>query len=235
VSIEVDARLSFCSKASVKRAKQIIQLLGEEGVDKSRVLIKVAATYEGIMAGKALEAEGITCNLTLVFSLIQAALCAENNITLISPFVGRILDWFKAKTGQTYDGTSDPGVLSVKKIYQYFKKFGYKTIVMGASFRNIGEIIALAGCDRLTIAPSLLDELKSNKDHLERQLEASSAASQYSGDKLATDEASFRYQLNEDAMATEKLAEGIRSFAADIIKLEDIIREKIDRKRKLEG
>jgi transaldolase len=282
VSIEVDARLSFDKEGTLHRARQIISLLEEMGVEKSRVLIKVASTYEGIMAAKVLEGEdGVHCNCTLIFSLIQAVLCAENGITLISPFVGRILDWFKAKTGQTYDGSTDPGVLSVKNIYQYFKKHNYSTIVMGryqltaltvfgaysllflfsslcllgcfsflldslfilsllfllfrfglgASFRNIGEIIALAGCDRLTIAPSLLEELQSNYDSFERQLEPSSAAAAFHGDKIATDEASFRYQLNEDAMATEKLAEGIRSFAADIIKLENIVKEKLKEKK----
>ncbi len=231
VSIEVDARLSFDTAATIRRAQNIIRLMEEQGVSRKRVLIKIAATYEGIMAGKALEKEGITCNLTLVFSLIQAVLCAENGITLISPFVGRILDWYKAKTGQSYEGHNDPGVLSVKKIYQYFKKFNHSTIVMGASFRNIGEILALAGCDRLTIAPSLLEELKSNKSEVERQLEPSSAAAAFDGHRLATDEPSFRYQLNEDAMATEKLSEGIRSFAADIITLENIIKEKLAKKK----
>lgn len=227
VSIEVDARLSFDTAATIRRAQTIIRLAEAAGLPRSRVLIKIAATYEGILAGKALQEEGIFCNLTLVFSLIQAAFCAENNITLISPFVGRILDWHKAKTGLTYDGTTDPGVLSVKKIYQYFKKFNYSTIVMGASFRNVGEIIALAGCDRLTIAPSLLEELKNNHNHIDRQLDPFTAASAYAGDKLATDEASFRFQLNDDAMATEKLSEGIRLFAADIIKLENIVKEKL--------
>jgi len=231
VSIEVDARLSFDTQATIRRAQTIIRLIEEQGISRNRVLIKVAATYEGIMAGKALEAQGIHCNLTLVFSLIQAVLCAENHITLISPFVGRILDWFKAKTGQSYDGSTDPGELSVKKIYQYFKKFGHSTIVMGASFRNIGEIIALAGCDRLTIAPSLLEELKTNHSDLARQLDPASAAKAYEGDKLATDEASWRYALNEDQMATEKLSEGIRSFAADIIKLESIVKAKLAEKK----
>jgi transaldolase len=248
VSIEVDARLSFNTEETIRRAQNIIRLLAEAGVPKNRILIKVAATYEGIMAGKVLQEQGICCNLTLVFSIIQAALCAENHITLISPFVGRILDWHKAKTGLTYDAQTDPGVLSVKKIYQYFKKYNYNTIVMGkkkrmrdfcfselinffhylgASFRNIGEIIALAGCDRLTIAPSLLEELKGNNSNLERVLEPVSAAAAWTGEKLLTDEPSFRYQLNEDAMATEKLSEGIRLFAADIIKLENIIKEKL--------
>eukprot|EP00349_Pseudokeronopsis_sp_Brazil_P004839 CAMPEP_0202971944 /NCGR_PEP_ID=MMETSP1396-20130829/32074_1 /ASSEMBLY_ACC=CAM_ASM_000872 /TAXON_ID= /ORGANISM="Pseudokeronopsis sp., Strain Brazil" /LENGTH=340 /DNA_ID=CAMNT_0049701853 /DNA_START=48 /DNA_END=1070 /DNA_ORIENTATION=+ len=226
VSIEVDARLSFDTAATVERAKRIISLANDMGVDKSKILIKVAATYEGIRAGEILEKEGIHCNLTLVFSLIQAAACAEGGITLISPFVGRIMDWYKAKTGTAYTAETDPGVLSVRKIYQYFKKFGYSTIVMGASFRNIGEIMALSGCDRLTIAPALLEELQNNMDHLPRHLDPYSAGALYDGDRVPIDEASFRYQLNEDPMATEKLAEGIRSFAADIVKLEKILESK---------
>lgn len=200
------------------------------GVDKSRILIKIASTYEGIRAGEVLEKEGITCNLTLLFSLIQAVSCAEANITLISPFVGRILDWYKAKTGKTYTAEEDPGVISVKRIFHYFKKFGYKTIVMGASFRNTGEIFALAGCDRLTIAPSLLEELQVSTQTVEKKLDASESASAYTEDRLKVDEASFRYALNEDAMATEKLAEGIRGFSADIIKLEGIVRDLLSKK-----
>lgn len=224
VSTEVDARLSFDTKKTVARARRIIEMYEEMGISKSRILIKIASTYEGIRAGEILQKEGVSCNLTLLFSLIQAAACAEANITLISPFVGRILDWYKAKTGQTYTEETDPGVLSVKTIYNYYKKFNYNTIVMGASFRNIGEIKALAGCDRLTIAPALLEELKNNQDVLEKQLDATTAKSKYEGDKLHVDEASFRYALNEDQMATEKLSEGIRGFAADIIKLENIIK-----------
>jgi len=227
VSIEVDARLSFDTLATVERARRIISLAKEMGVDKSKILIKVAATYEGIRAGEILEREdGIHCNLTLVFSLIQAAACAEGGITLISPFVGRIMDWYKAKTGTVYTAENDPGVLSVRNIYQYFKKFGYSTIVMGASFRNTGEILALSGCDRLTIAPALLVELQHNYDPLPRHLEPLSAAAAYPGEKLLIDEANFRFQLNEEAMATEKLSEGIRSFAADIGKLEKILQGK---------
>ena len=226
VSTEVDARLSFDTDATVARARRIISMYAEKGVDKSRILIKIASTYEGIRAGEILQREGITCNLTLLFSLVQAAACAEAGITLISPFVGRILDWHKAKTGSTYTSLTDPGVLSVKMIYQYFKKFGYHTIVMGASFRNIGEIVALAGCDRLTIAPALLDELAASTTHLDQALDASQGAL-FPGDRIPVDEASFRFQLNEDAMATEKLSEGIRAFAADIRKLEDIVRPRL--------
>jgi transaldolase len=195
----------------------------EIGIDKSRILIKIASTYEGIKAGEILEKEGIQCNLTLLFSLIQAAACAEANITLISPFVGRILDWHKAKTGKAFTAEEDPGVLSVRQIFNYYKKFGYKTIVMGASFRNTGEILALAGCDRLTIAPTLLEELQALPSSDVKQILNKNETNKFDGEKLLVDESNFRYQLNDDAMATEKLAEGIRSFAADIIKLENMI------------
>jgi transaldolase len=199
----------------------------EMGIDKSRILIKIASTYEGIRAGEILQKEGITCNLTLLFSLVQAVACAEANITLISPFVGRIMDWFKAKTGKTYTGVEDPGVKSVQAIYGYFKKFGYQTIVMGASFRNTDEILNLAGCDKLTIAPALLQQLKDSTEPVTQILSPSGADTLYSGDRIPVDEASFRWALNEDAMATEKLAEGIRNFAVDIVKLENIVREKL--------
>eukprot|EP01034_Spumella_vulgaris_P021352 gene21352-27382_t len=200
----------------------------ELSIDKSRILIKIASTYEGIRAGEILQKEGITCNLTLLFSIVQAAACAEAKITLISPFVGRILDWHKGKNpSTTYTAETDPGVVSVKNIYCYFKKFGYETIVMGASFRNTGEIRALAGCDRLTIAPSLLDELAKSDETILHHLKADEAAASYSAPKLDTSEGAFRYALNEDAMATEKLAEGIRGFAADIVKLETILRTKL--------
>ena len=228
VSTEVDARLSFDTLATVERARRIIRMYEELGVDKQRVLIKIASTYEGIRAGEILQKEGINCNLTLLFSLIQAAACAEANIRLVSPFVGRILDWYKAKHPGEYDGETDPGVISVKNIYRYYKKFGYSTIVMGASFRNTGEILCLAGCDRLTIAPAFLEELKSNTDDtVERMLDPASAAENYPGEKIKVDEKSFRYALNEDAMATEKLAEGIRGFVADIQKLEVIVKAKL--------
>lgn len=190
-------------------------------------MIQIASTYEGIRAGEILEKEGITCNLTLLFSLVQAVACAEANITLISPFVGRIMDWYKAKTGTNYTGENDPGVLSVRKIYGYFKKFSYSTIVMGASFRNKDEILNLAGCDKLTIAPSLLQELSNSTEEVVRVLDPSFASELYPGEKINVDEPSFRWQLNSDAMATEKLAEGIRNFADDIVKLENIIRERL--------
>lgn len=225
VSMEVDARLSFDTEKTLQRARQIIALAKELGMDQKKILIKIAATYEGIQAGKILQEEGIFCNLTLVFSLVQAALCAENKITLISPFVGRILDWHKAKYNKQYTAEEDPGVVSVRKIYRYFKRFNYDTIVMGASFRNTGEIIALAGCDRLTIAPTLLAELAQQTHPVDRVLSPKDT----DGDeaKLPSDEPSFRFHLNEDAMASEKLSEGIRLFAADIIKLENIIRSKL--------
>lgn len=188
---------------------------------------QIASTYEGIRAGEILEKEGISCNLTLLFSLVQAVACAEANITLISPFVGRIMDWYKAKTGTTYTGENDPGVISVRTIYGYFKKFSYSTIVMGASFRNKDEILHLVGCDKLTIAPSLLQELSNSTEEVVRVLDPSVASELYPGEKIKVDEPSFRWQLNSDAMATEKLAEGIRNFADDIVKLENIIRERL--------
>ena len=225
VSTEVDARLSFDTAATVARARRIIRMYDEIGVSKNRILIKIASTFEGIRAGEILEKEGITCNLTLLFSLVQAAACAEAGITLISPFVGRILDWHKAKTGKaSFDAEEDPGVISVRHIYRYFKTFDFKTIVMGASFRNVGEILALAGCDRLTIAPALLDELKkSDGAAVQRKL---SSADTLSGPRVDVSESAFRWQFNEDAMATEKLSEGIRLFAADIVKLENIVKAK---------
>ena len=197
------------------------------GISKNRILIKIASTFEGIRAGEILQKEGIQCNLTLLFSLVQAVACAEANITLISPFVGRIMDWFKAKTGKTYTGVEDPGVLSVQAIYGYFKKFGYNTIVMGASFRNTDEILNLAGCDKLTIAPTLLQKLQDCNDPVKQILSPAVADNLYSGDRILVDEANFRWALNEDAMATEKLAEGIRNFAADLVKLENIVRPKL--------
>lgn len=225
VSTEVDARLSFNTIETVARAKRIIGMYKEMGIDKSRILIKIASTYEGIRAGEILQKEGISCNLTLLFSLIQAAACAEAGITLISPFVGRILDWFKAKTGIDYGSHDDPGVISVTNIYNYYKKYNYNTIVMGASFRNVGEIYALAGCDRLTIAPALLQEMKNSNETVVRKLEAKTASDQCNeAERLKVDECSFRYQLNQDAMATEKLAEGIRGFSADIVKLENAVK-----------
>ncbi|MBS9715679.1 transaldolase [Pseudohalocynthiibacter aestuariivivens] len=225
VSIEVDARLSFDTEASIAKARKIISLFKEAGVEKERLLIKVAATWEGIRAAEVLEAEGINCNLTLIFGFAQARACAEAGVFLISPFVGRILDWYKkANPGTEYTAETDPGVLSVTSIYNYFKDHGFKTVVMGASFRNTGEIKALAGCDRLTISPALLDELAADMINLPRKLE-DKGATQNQEPKL--DEKAFRWDMNADAMATEKLAEGIRGFAADSEKLEAILRDMI--------
>ena len=227
VSTEVDARLSFDTEATIAKARSIIELYKEAGVDKKRILIKIAATWEGIKAAEVLEKEGITCNLTLIFSKAQAIACAEAGCTLISPFVGRIMDWHKKHEGvDGYEPSADPGVKSVTGIYNYYKKYGYKTIVMGASFRNVGEILELAGCDRLTISPGLLEELVSSSDEVVQKLDGSK-----SGDmdieKIDMDEKTFRWMLGEDAMATEKLAEGIRNFGKDIVKLEDIVKSKI--------
>lgn len=201
------------------------------GIDKSRILIKIAATWEGIQAAKVLEKEdGICCNLTLIFSLAQAVACAENGITLISPFVGRIMDWYKKAEGlDGFEPAKDPGVISVTNIYNYYKKFGYDTICMGASFRNTDEIIELAGCDRLTISPALLDKLAADTsiDKLNVKLSPATAATKKDVSKIDVSEAAFRWEMNENAMATEKLAEGIRNFAKDIVKLEDILKDKM--------
>lgn len=224
ISTEVDARLSFNTVYTVNKARKLIRLYNEAGISNQRVLIKIAATWEGIRAAEILELEGIHCNLTLMFGFAQARACAEANVTLISPFVGRILDWHKAKSGKDYSSESDPGVQSVRNIYVYYKTFGYKTIVMGASFRNMGEIVQLAGCDRLTIAPVLLKELEATEGLLERKL-ADGGARDVRPEPLT--ETEFRWQMNEDAMATEKLSEGIRGFAADQIKLENILVERL--------
>ncbi|KAH3677194.1 hypothetical protein WICMUC_001775 [Wickerhamomyces mucosus] len=229
VSTEVDARLSFDKEATVKKALQIIDLYKAQGIDKDRILIKIASTYEGIQAARELESKhGIHVNLTLLFSFAQAVAAAEAQVTLISPFVGRILDWYKAKTGESYTAESDPGVISVKSIYNYYKKFGYKTIVMGASFRNVGEIKALAGVDFLTIAPKLLEELINSSEPVPKILEPAQAASlDLEKVSFVDDEAAFRFALNDDAMATEKLSEGIRKFAEDAITLSKVIEEKV--------
>lgn len=229
VSTEVDARLSFDKEGTIAKARKIIALYKEMGIDKSRILVKIASTWEGIEAAKVLEEEdGISCNLTLLFSLAQAIACAEGNITLISPFVGRIMDWYKKSEGVSgYAAEDDPGVKSVTTIFNYYKKFGYKTIVMGASFRNTGEILQLAGCDRLTIAPKLLDELSASTGTVTQMLDASTSTEQLKMDKIEVDEKTFRWMMNEDAMATEKLAEGIRNFAKDIVKLEEIVKLKM--------
>ena len=223
VSTEVDARLSFDTEGTVAKARHLIAAYEKEGISRDRVLIKIASTWEGIKAAEELEKEGIHCNLTLLFSFAQAVACAEAKVQLVSPFVGRILDWFKASTGKDYQGDEDPGVQSVREIYTYYKKFGYKTEVMGASFRNIGEILCLAGCDLLTISPKLLAELQGSTDSVERVL-SSEAAAAADLEKISFDEKSFRLALNEDAMATEKTAQGIRGFAADIVKLENLVK-----------
>ena len=226
VSTEVDARLSFDTQATVEKARKLIGLYKDRGVDKDRILIKIAATWEGIKAAEQLQKEGINCNLTLLFSFAQAVACAEAGVFLISPFVGRILDWHKANGGsETYAPLEDPGVLSVTKIYNYYKQHDYKTIVMGASFRNAGEIEALAGCDYLTIGPNYLEELRNDDGELVLQLSAQNTGEPQP--KLSLDEKTFRWTQNEDAMATEKLAQGIRAFAVDQVKLEKLIEPKL--------
>lgn len=222
ISTEVDARLSFDTKASIARAKKLIGMYEEAGFTRERILIKLASTWEGIAAARQLEREGINCNLTLLFSFGQAAACADAGVYLVSPFVGRILDWYKANTDITVqDAADDPGVQSVTRIYNYYKQYDYPTVVMGASFRNSGEIEALAGCDRLTISPALLEELANDNGELVRKLSPETASS--ADLKTQPGEAEFRFDLNEDAMATEKLAEGIRNFVADQAKLEHLI------------
>jgi transaldolase len=222
VSTEVDACLSFDTEATVTKAKKFIQMYADAGVSKDRILIKIAATWEGIQAAKQLEAEGIQCNVTLLFNFAQAVACAEAGAFLISPFVGRILDWYKADTGKEYSAADDPGVLSVTRIFNYFKKFGYPTVVMGASFRSLGEIQELAGCDRLTISPALLKELSENDSPLPLKLDAEKAQN-LDLEKISINEASFRWMMNEDPMATEKVSEGIRKFHQDYLKLKDFL------------
>ncbi|MFA9275594.1 MAG: transaldolase [Candidatus Aquirickettsiella gammari] len=222
VSTETDARLSFDTDATVAKGRQLIALYEAAGIPRERILIKIASTWEGIRAAEILEKEGIRCNMTLLFCLSQAAACAEAGAQLISPFVGRIYDWFKKQTGQEIYGAEDPGVLSVKRIYNYYRKFGYSTEIMGASFRNTSQILELAGCGLLTISPDLLQKLSEADGKVTPKLNHEAAmASDVT--KLNIDEKSFRFMLNEDAMATEKLAEGIRLFCADTIKLENII------------
>jgi len=228
VSTETDARLSFDVEGSIAKARQLIRLYERKGIGRERVLIKVASTWEGIMAAEQLQREGIKCNMTLLFSLVQAARCAEAKVQLISPFVGRIYDWFKTANKRDYSGAEDPGVQSVQEIYTYYKKFGYETEVMGASFRNVGEIIELAGCDLLTISPELMGKLAESTEPMERKL-SPDKAKQADVKRVATDEKSFRYLLNDDAMATEKTAEGIRKFAADIVKLEKYVAGKMQK------
>jgi transaldolase len=227
VSTEVDARLSFDTEGTIKKAEEIITKYAAKGISKDRILIKIASTWEGIQAAKVLQAKGIHCNMTLLFSLVQAVACANAGAQLISPFVGRITDWHKKQLGSNWQddvhgGANDPGVTSVKSIYNYYKFFGIPTEVMGASFRNIGQITHLAGCDLLTISPELLAELQNTEGDLKPALTLANAKSS-APKKIACDEKSFRYQLNADAMATEKLAEGIRLFCADIDKLENLL------------
>jgi len=222
VSTETDARLSFDTTGTIAKARQLIRLYEAQGIDRNRILIKIASTWEGIHAAELLEREGIHCNLTLLFSFAQAVVCAEAGVQLVSPFVGRILDWYKATTKRDYSPSEDPGVISVTQIFNYYKRFDYHTEVMGASFRNKGEITELAGCDLLTISPSLLSELAASTEEVPRKLDAS-AATKLPLDKVSFDEKAFRFELNEDAMATEKTAEGIRKFSADIVKLEHLI------------
>jgi transaldolase len=225
VSTEVDARLSFDVIGTVVTARQLIKRYEARGIGRERVLIKIASTWEGIRAAAMLEQEGIRCNLTLLFSFAQAQACAEAKATLISPFVGRILDWYKKAEGRDFTPAEDPGVKSVVNIYHYYKSTGARTVVMGASFRNAGEIAELAGCDKLTISPALIDELAASAAPLPRKLDARAAEAQAALPVL--DEKTFRWQHNQDAMATEKLAEGIRLFAADLVKLEKVLVEKL--------
>lgn len=222
ISTEVDARLSFDTKATVEKAQRLINLYQQRGIGKERVLIKIASTWEGIRAAEQLEKQGIQTNLTLLFGFPQAVACADAGVYLISPFVGRILDWHKKATGkQEFTPQDDPGVISVSKIFNYYKTHGFKTVIMGASFRNVGEILALAGCDRLTISPDLLAELTATDAPLAQQLDSTTATT--ASEKRSLIESSFRWGMNEDAMATEKLAEGIRAFAADQVKLEQTL------------
>jgi len=219
VSTEIDARLSFDTEATIARAHSLVEAYGKAGIGPERVLIKIASTWEGIRAAERLEREGIHCNLTLLFSFPQAVACADAGVTLISPFVGRIYDWYRKRDGRDYAGDEDPGVASVRRIYDYFKNFGYETEVMGASFRNIEQIRSLAGCDLLTISPELLAQLAADQRPLVRRLEPADARRQ-TIERERFDERQFRFALNEDAMATEKLAEGIRSFVAHALELE---------------
>lgn len=225
ISTEVDARLSFDKQSSIEKAHKLVSLYQAAGIDKSRILIKLASTWEGICAAKELEQDGINCNLTLLFSFAQARACAEAGVFLISPFVGRILDWYKKSTGQDYTASEDPGVVSVTDIYNYYKHHGYKTVVMGASFRNTGEIIELAGCDRLTIGPSLLEELANSNQVIDVKLQDTQ---NIVSPETALTEAQFRWEFNQDAMAVEKLAEGIRNFAIDQGKLEQMLKQRIN-------
>ncbi|WP_019277672.1 transaldolase [Vibrio coralliilyticus] len=224
ISTEVDARLSYDMEGSVAKARQLVKMYNDAGITNDRILIKLASTWEGIRAAEILEKEGINCNLTLLFSFAQARACAEAGVFLISPFVGRIMDWYKAKEGRDFEASEDPGVLSVSKIYNYYKEYGYNTVVMGASFRNIGEILELAGCDRLTIAPALLAELEAAEGEVAEKLVDSKGTAER---PAAMTHAEFLWDHNQDAMAVEKLAEGIRNFAVDQGKLEAMIEAKL--------
>jgi transaldolase len=224
VSTEVDARLSFDTEATIARAHRIVELYEAAGIPRERVLVKVASTWEGIRAAERLERFGIRCNLTLLFGFAQAVACADAGVTLISPFVGRIYDWYRKRDGVDYGPDDDPGVASVRRIYTYFKKFGYQTEVMGASFRNVGQIIGLAGCDLLTISPELLEELRGSQRRVERRLDAA-AARATPVDRVRFDEKHFRFDMNDDPMASDKLAEGIRQFVADARKLDALVAE----------
>ena len=226
VSTETDARLSFDYDGTIEKARELIRIYEETGTDRSRILIKIASTWEGIKAAEVLQKEGINCNLTLMFSLAQAVACAQGGIKLVSPFVGRIYDWYKAKNNKEYTGADDPGVQSVTEIFHYYKKFGHETEVMGASFRNVSQITELAGCDLLTISPKLLEELQNNDSPIEQKLDAA-ASKDMDITKFDCDEKTFRWMMNEDPMATEKTAEGIRKFSVDIVKLEDLIKSAI--------
>ncbi len=226
VSTETDARLSYNVEGSIAKGRQLITLYEERKIPRERVLIKIASTWEGLLAAEQLQKEGIRCNLTLMFSLVQAVRAAEAKVQLISPFVGRIYDWYKTAMKRDYTGPEDPGVQSVQEIYTYYKKFGYKTEVMGASFRNTGQIRELAGCDCLTISPELMKELSESTEPLERKLDPEKAQSA-KVDKLELDEKKFRWMLNDNAMAYEKTGEGIRKFAADVVKLEEFVASKI--------
>jgi len=220
VSTEADAGLAFDTEGTIRKADRLLELYTQAGVDTSRILIKIAATWEGIQAARQLEKDGIKCNLTLLFGFQQAVACAEAGVFLISPFVGRILDWYQASTGKDYTAADDPGVLSVQRIYRYYKTHGYPTVIMGASFRNTGEIEALAGCDRLTISPALLEQLAADDSELPRALDPAQVSDEK---RINLPEANFRWQLNEDAMATEKLSEGIRKFHADYLALRRVL------------
>jgi transaldolase len=226
VSTETDARLSFDLEGSINKGRQLIALYEQGGIPRERILIKIASTWEGIKAAEQLRKESINCNLTLLFSFPQAVACAEAGVRLISPFVGRIYDWYKANTNKDYKGPDDPGVQSVTRIYNYYKKFGYDTEVMGASFRNIGQIIYLAGSDLLTISPNLLEELSKSFEPITRKLSPEIAKAS-DAEKINLDEKGFRFEFNEDPMAVDKTAEGIRKFSADIVKLEKLIASRI--------